>query len=276
MANLVCPSNPPVSRSGATPLAYIINGGQIDLNGVPVPQSGEACTPSAHRPARKCKPWRLRPGIAYDQTGISTYGYSSGSPGVVVKVNQDYVNSHDGTTYTLLLSENTLASQFMVPVDQRQRPYLYGRSSIRATTTRLSAASAPYAQQYATTFMWANGGTAVTVTRLRLRAISQSMAIRSDTSPGPPTGYTMLSYARPASNHNGVCVFAFCGGNVRPINEDIDYRVFKQLMTPFGGTTNAGTGIIWLRRLRQHHHGPFRRQLLARAITPRSQSQRLC
>lgn len=132
----------------------------------------------------------------------------------------------------------------MVPVDRhRQRPYLYGDPQSELLQRGYRRASAPYAQQYATTFMWANGGAnsyGHTTPPSGYYAINGD---KSDTSPGPPTGYTMLSYARPASNHNGVCVFAFCGGNVRPINEDIDYRVFKQLMTPFGGSTNAGTGI---------------------------------
>lgn len=42
------------------------------------------------------------------------------------------------------------------------------------------------------------------------------------------------SYARPASEHPEVFVAAFCGGNVRDVRENIDYRVYQQLMTPAG------------------------------------------
>ncbi len=55
-ALLVCPSNPPVSTVGATPLAYVINGGQIPVNDlVPAPMSlttfttAAACCNRLHR-----------------------------------------------------------------------------------------------------------------------------------------------------------------------------------------------------------------------------------
>lgn len=41
-------------------------------------------------------------------------------------------------------------------------------------------------------------------------------------------------YARPASVHSEVVITAFCGGNVREIRENIDFRVYQQLMTPNG------------------------------------------
>jgi len=41
-------------------------------------------------------------------------------------------------------------------------------------------------------------------------------------------------FARPASNHSDVFNVAFCGGNVKEINQDIDYAVYQQLMTPDG------------------------------------------
>jgi prepilin-type processing-associated H-X9-DG protein len=41
-------------------------------------------------------------------------------------------------------------------------------------------------------------------------------------------------FARPSSNHPGVFNVAFCGGNVKEIDEDIDYAVYQQLMTPNG------------------------------------------
>lgn len=43
-----------------------------------------------------------------------------------------------------------------------------------------------------------------------------------------------MRFARPSSNHPGVFVVAFCGGNTREINQDIDYAVYQQLMTPDG------------------------------------------
>ena len=41
-------------------------------------------------------------------------------------------------------------------------------------------------------------------------------------------------FARPASNHPGVFVVAFAGGAVKAISNEIDYRVYQQLLTPNG------------------------------------------
>jgi hypothetical protein len=41
-------------------------------------------------------------------------------------------------------------------------------------------------------------------------------------------------FARPASAHPDVFVAAFCGGNTREIRNDIEYRVYQQLMTSDG------------------------------------------
>lgn len=50
--------------------------------------------------------------------------------------------------------------------------------------------------------------------------------------------YSTLSaeatFARPASAHPDVFVAAFCGGNTREIRNDIEYRVYQQLMTSDG------------------------------------------
>lgn len=49
-----------------------------------------------------------------------------------------------------------------------------------------------------------------------------------------PYAASGMRFARPSSNHPGVFVVAFCGGNTREINQDIDYAVYQQLMTPDG------------------------------------------
>ena len=41
--------------------------------------------------------------------------------------------------------------------------------------------------------------------------------------------------ARVSSNHNGIVNVYFCDGHIQPISDDINYRVFAQLMTPAGG-----------------------------------------
>ncbi len=43
-----------------------------------------------------------------------------------------------------------------------------------------------------------------------------------------------LTAARPSSHHPGGVNAMFCGGNARFLADDIDYRVYTQLMTPNG------------------------------------------
>ena len=45
---------------------------------------------------------------------------------------------------------------------------------------------------------------------------------------------TQLLAPRPSSNHGELINFAFCGGNVRSINMNVDPRVFARLVTPDG------------------------------------------
>ncbi len=57
----------------------------------------------------------------------------------------------------------------------------------------------------------------------------------------PPPKRRERVYCRPSSNHPGGVVVSFCAGNVRFIAEDIDYNVYKQLMTPNGAASGDTT-----------------------------------
>lgn len=52
-------------------------------------------------------------------------------------------------------------------------------------------------------------------------------------------GTSGKAYARPASEHPEVFNVAFAGGNARAIREDIEYRVYQQLMTPDGAKAES-------------------------------------
>jgi prepilin-type N-terminal cleavage/methylation domain-containing protein len=56
-------------------------------------------------------------------------------------------------------------------------------------------------------------------------------AVRLNRNVGEGTG---SDYARPSSKHPGGFVTTFCGGNVRFLSEDIEYRVYALLMTSNG------------------------------------------
>jgi len=61
---------------------------------------------------------------------------------------------------------------------------------------------------------------------------------------GELTGRGLSPYSRPASEHPELFLVAFVGGNTKSISENVEYRVYQQLMTPNGakaalpGTTN--------------------------------------
>ncbi len=49
-----------------------------------------------------------------------------------------------------------------------------------------------------------------------------------------------INFARPSSHHPGMVMVSFCDGSVRTINTQIEYWVFRHLMTPDG----AGAGLV--------------------------------
>jgi len=71
---------------------------------------------------------------------------------------------------------------------------------------------------------------------------SQSLfqPINRDTRDPSPGNYTLpvnqvgSAFARPASEHPEVVVVAFCDGHTSDLRENIDYKVYQQLMTPEG------------------------------------------
>ena len=162
----VCPSNEPSSQRG-TPNAYVINAGQADAA-----KDASADTIRAN-------------GIATDQTVADP-----------VTVDQDYIVNHDGTAFTLLLSEN-----------------------IQAQVGALTQVDPLYT---GTTFLWWNSPPAGT----------KDYRINVGRTPAKPA--PRLVDCRPSSNHPGGVVVSFCDGHVRFIAEDIEYEVYKQLMTPNG------------------------------------------
>lgn len=63
---------------------------------------------------------------------------------------------------------------------------------------------------------------------------------RDPVSPQSYAGYNPpQSYARPASEHNAVFNVVFAGGNGKAVSQDIEYRVYQQLMTPDGAKADA-------------------------------------
>jgi prepilin-type N-terminal cleavage/methylation domain-containing protein len=106
-----------------------------------------------------------------------------------------YIDSHDGTTYTLMTSENLQALEW-------------------------TTADAKGAKE-GTGFLWHD-------------AESKERKINSWLDAALPSGGTRADHARPSSNHSGGVQITMCDSSARWLREDIDYAVYVQLMTPFG------------------------------------------
>jgi prepilin-type N-terminal cleavage/methylation domain-containing protein/prepilin-type processing-associated H-X9-DG protein len=202
MAMLVCPSNPPVNQNN-TSLAYVINGGQNNGGTIITGASGNSQAASAS-------------GIAYDLS-INTTTMAQNTVGAP-KVSQDYIVSHDGSSFTMLFSENTQANM------------AWGNTSttgLQAATPVGGSLGSNAAPQYDLAFFWTYGSGSQT-------APSGAYRINGDKTYTAGTNQDDITHARPASNHAGGVNVAFCDGHGKFIAEDIDYRVYKQLMTPYG------------------------------------------
>jgi len=117
-------------------------------------------------------------------------------------VSSAYIDSHDGSSWTLLLSENLDAGAW----DSQE-------SETAQTTLG---------------FVWHEAAGAA-------RAIN-----------GRSATATADDLARPSSNHGQGVHVSFCDGSTRFLREDIDYDVYKQLMTTFGkGSDDSVNRIVF-------------------------------
>jgi prepilin-type N-terminal cleavage/methylation domain-containing protein len=260
---LLCPSNPPVNQSGPQ-LAYVVNGGsdfganspQGALSAaVPTASSGTSNTPYApitntgsgsSTNASQANAEYSTDGICFNNSGAvnaiaAPSGFSSVAPFqigvdgfgnqiVPARVSADYVNTGDGTTYTLMVSENLQAGQWG-PTDSNSGGYYLNSTTSGAPFT--SPSSINYLKA-TTTFVWdrtvistapTNNGTYVVGAATEKINSGKTQLL----SQGNPLG---MQYARPSSNHPGGVNAFFASGNSRFIAEDISYLVYRQLMTP--------------------------------------------
>jgi len=156
---LTCP-NDPTENQTTGPLSYVVNAGE-----------------ATHQ--------RAANGVFHDHTKANP-----------VAVSNEYISKHDGTAYTLLVSENVQAEKWAVT---------------DATKAKLW-----------TTFVWHRA------------PVPRNAPINAGKDPQeqPIQPVESLEYARPSSYHPGGVNVYFCGGNSRFLNDDIDYKVYRQLMTP--------------------------------------------
>lgn len=184
----VCPSHPPTTLN-PPPCSYVANCGQADVPSF----AGDAN--SAAYPAD----W-IHNGVFFNRhPDPATGALPGGAPpnlGPIVTMTKDFISDHDGTTNTLLLSENVNAGS-------------YADLAVGATETFNG-------------FVWWPQAT-----------VEPNKKINGETDPTAP-GYRPIWNARPSSDHPGGVNVVFCDGHTRFLSQDIDYRVYCLLMTPNG------------------------------------------
>lgn len=195
MELLICPSDRPEADASG-PNSYVVNCGRADA---PAPRSVEEAAAATSPP---------------DWAGNGLF--SLRLPSSMREANpllDQAVSSNDiadGAANTMLLSENVQAGPWwMAPP--------------------VSDAGWPLATERALGFFWSPdldpGNTARPMRRERHINVGRQRKL------SPINQKYDMAYARPSSNHPGGVNVAFADGRVQFISEEIDYRVYCQLMT---------------------------------------------
>ena len=201
---VACPMDPPDTK-GTPHLSYVINSGTWDAD-------------APGRVIVNGQGWRddKANGISHNLAGL--LGQYAGAPtnarilgqmkqaAMAVRVSPDFVSSNDGSSTTVMLSENVDAGTWIGAIGDMEH----------------------VASQGETTFVW----------------LPNPVGLNQDAGNAPSTNSPQ--FARPSSNHDGVVVVAFADGHAESLNVDVDATVFARLMSPNGREANIkGELVPW-------------------------------
>ena len=230
MGILICPSTGTEQTPGAdpTPLTYGVNCGVPD------------------RPPTSTGPFdSTAAGVFFD------YQSTNGANGAVTPKVKLESGFKDGATNTILLSENIHATLY-VPMTG---PAPQGAGVRRSVSERDVGVC------WDGKFLQADPGPADCMNiALKFNPTLSASCIDTDRTSTVCGGlyqdtYSLtgasywgaIQWARPSSRHGGILIVSFCDGHQKPIRNDIDYHVFRHLMTPNGaayglqGVLNEGS-----------------------------------
>jgi prepilin-type N-terminal cleavage/methylation domain-containing protein len=212
LPSLTCPSNPPegtfaaiggsTPSPGSTPLGYVVNCGIKD----------RTRTSNTGSYFVNSNPSVADPGV-WDgpKTGVF-FNQQSGMPRQ--KLTLDYISQKDGSQNTLLLSENIHATSY-VPLDYSTTP-----------PKRRAILEEDVGMIWDGRFL-ANGAYGAPADAAQ--CLNPGACLND-----PWSAVSDSVHARPASRHGGIVIVSYCGGQQQPMRTDIDYQVFRHLMTPDG------------------------------------------
>ncbi|HJT35769.1 MAG TPA: DUF1559 domain-containing protein [Pirellulales bacterium] len=230
---LTCPSTPPSSTLNSTPCVYVANSGMVDYN------NGQGGTPTG-LPAD----WQAN-GVFFNHFDSQSYNVAAAgafnpaplcsqvpnfSP--IVNISLDFITVHDGSSLTLMLSENnnvpaiTVGTSGVTATGLSQSTGSWGAPNTAATPIPAAAGI-----ELQNCFVWwpdANPN--------QLMKINAQQTINAS---GTATAPNYNFFAHPASNHPTGVNAAFCDGHTRFLSQDIDYSVFCMLMSPWSKFANT-------------------------------------
>jgi prepilin-type N-terminal cleavage/methylation domain-containing protein len=237
LAILQCPSNPSTSGS-QDPLSYVVNSGSANTPNDNFPGGSVAWPPTSSSTLFAAED--INSGVFFnharsDTQSSSTNNYDPGSANAfdrvtpLARVSMDFITSNDGSTYTIMASENLQAGNWATdPTDTANTPANPYRSDFQlrqnvAFVWYLTGSLTPPGNYEPVP---ASDGLGAKINAMGRNATTP---IVYSTYSDPEGG---LAYSRPSSAHPGGVNVIFCDNHYRFISEDIQYHVYTQLMTP--------------------------------------------
>ncbi|MCH2114581.1 MAG: DUF1559 domain-containing protein [Pirellulales bacterium] len=206
----LCPSDARTNPKVAG-LTYVVNAGVEDLPAPPLDLSGGP-------------PSDLRAnGLCHDLRKIRN--------GPAVRYGADI---KDGANTTLLVSENIHKDELAHQCGGQNSTWL-GPLKIDVTLP-LTEADMQTNPEQRFGMVWVYDGNSLTPPAEICERFNRDDRTGSDRNAdyGAESASRYTRFMRPASEHPEIFIVAFAGGNTKSINENIDYRVYQQLMTPNG------------------------------------------
>jgi prepilin-type N-terminal cleavage/methylation domain-containing protein len=228
VATLMCPSRNPTNSPA--PLSYIVNAGVSDYIANPIPTY-------------------MKPQLDFQDNGIFFDDYGWRLDSTIAKpprIDLAYINMYDGTSMTLLISENIDAHDWInLPLTPSPIPLLqpvYNQLQYVAswwqtmtwTVGQVVGTTPPFAGSLPD---WGTSGFPTGQILNRQPTAIPSQDVDKD-----------FLLGRPSSNHPGGFIVTMCDARSQFMSEDVEYRVYCMLMSPNGqGVKNPkfGTPVVY-------------------------------
>jgi prepilin-type processing-associated H-X9-DG protein len=168
-------------------------------------------------------------------------------------VSLDYVSTHDGSTNTLMLSENVQATEWANPSNVLLAPWqaevgmVWWRNYVNTSFTPTSFMPTTNPGPYNVIGINAHrddvgtippGDVAPTYTPSYPERVKNGWL--STLPSGAVDRTDFLAYGRPSSRHPGGVLMTFCDGHTQFIADTQDYGVYQHIMTPSGKRLGLG------------------------------------